>query len=82
MLSSVVGEHDWNQKARLMSAEVGSWLPVTSKGAMSTSKVGFGSERALRSVKDVHVRALAVSESRSVVSAWKGYLVKQNNATH
>ena len=35
-------------------------------------KVGFGSARALCPVRDVHIHALAVSEARSVVSAWKG----------
>lgn len=37
MLSSAVGEHDWNQKARLMSVETGSQLPVASQGAVSMS---------------------------------------------
>lgn len=74
MLSSAAGEHDWNQKARLTSVEMGSgsrWFP---KGQCQPPKVRFGCERAMHSVKDAHIRALAGSESQPVVFTWKGYI--------
>ena len=82
MLSSAVGEHDWNQKARLTSVEMGSQLPVISNGQCQPPKVRFGSERAMCSVKDAHIRALAGSEAESVVSTWKGYIWLNRTMQH
>lgn len=47
------------------------WFP---KGQCQPPKVGFGSERAMCSVKDAHIRALAGSEPESGVSTRKGYI--------
>lgn len=67
--SSTTGERDWNQKARLTSVERGSQLPVMPKEQCQPPKVGFCAERTLCPIKYVHIRAVAVSEPRCVVSA-------------
>lgn len=81
MLSSAVGEHDW--KGQKDVCREGLQLPVTLE-QLQPPKVGFGSQRAWRSVHNVRVSALAVSPGLQLLlknDAWLNRLRRHSEPT-